>query len=196
MKLCLLKNSDTLICIWILVFPISIIEISTKRKWSFYFISVLRRLRTPKHLNPFSTFLMGRNGTIWKTCSSAIQNAKKQNQLKQKNQVRNRLLIELCLRVWRIILVITWWTHKRQTFTLIWKKIMRVRKFTFTIIPVCKHKEVVSNMHVCSKGIQKMWPSYTFHFSTRILTSKHTKAFNIFSHNICRDVQQSIFSFR
>jgi len=24
----------------------------------------------------------------------------------------------LCLRVWRIILVITWWAHKRQAFTL------------------------------------------------------------------------------
>ena len=33
-------NSDTLICIWIMVFPISIIEVSTPRKWRFSFISV------------------------------------------------------------------------------------------------------------------------------------------------------------
>ena len=31
----LLINSDTLICIWILEFPIGIIQISTPRKWSF-----------------------------------------------------------------------------------------------------------------------------------------------------------------
>ena len=36
----LLMNTDTLICIWILLFPIGIIRDSTPRKWSFYFISV------------------------------------------------------------------------------------------------------------------------------------------------------------
>ena len=36
----LLMNSDTLICIWILEFPIGIIPVSTPRKWIFYFISV------------------------------------------------------------------------------------------------------------------------------------------------------------
>ena len=30
----LLMNSDTLICIWILVIPIGIIQVSTSRKWS------------------------------------------------------------------------------------------------------------------------------------------------------------------
>ena len=38
----LLMNSDTLICIWILTFPISIIQVSTPRKWSIllYFSSL------------------------------------------------------------------------------------------------------------------------------------------------------------
>ena len=42
MKLCLLMYSDTLICIWILVFPIGIIEVSTPRIWGFllYFSSL------------------------------------------------------------------------------------------------------------------------------------------------------------
>ena len=37
----LLINSDTLICIWILAFPIGIIQVSNPRKWSFllYFSS-------------------------------------------------------------------------------------------------------------------------------------------------------------
>jgi len=37
----LLINPDTLICIWILVFPIAIIQVSTPRKYVFYFITVL-----------------------------------------------------------------------------------------------------------------------------------------------------------
>ena len=36
----LLMNSGTLICLWILAFPIGIIQVSTPRKWSFSFISV------------------------------------------------------------------------------------------------------------------------------------------------------------
>ena len=38
----LLMNSDRLICIWILAFPIGIIQVSTQRKWSFllYFSSL------------------------------------------------------------------------------------------------------------------------------------------------------------
>ena len=42
LKTCLLINSDTLICIWILVFPIGIIQVSTPRKWStfLYFSSI------------------------------------------------------------------------------------------------------------------------------------------------------------
>ena len=37
---CLLINSDTLICIWILAFPIGIIQVSTHENEVFYFISV------------------------------------------------------------------------------------------------------------------------------------------------------------
>jgi len=37
MKLRLWMNSDTLFCVWILVFAIGIIEVSTKRKWCFLF---------------------------------------------------------------------------------------------------------------------------------------------------------------
>ena len=36
MKMSLLMNSDTLICIWILVYPILIIEVLTPRNWRFW----------------------------------------------------------------------------------------------------------------------------------------------------------------
>ena len=41
----------------------------------------------------FSTYLVGQNGTMCKTCLSATQNAKK-NQLKHKIQVRIKLFID------------------------------------------------------------------------------------------------------
>ena len=50
-----------------------------------------------------------------------------------------------------IIIFITCWAHKTQTFTLISLKIMIIWKI-FTNKPVFKHKEVVSNLHVCSNG--------------------------------------------
>jgi len=72
---------------------------------------------------------------------------------------------------------------------------MKIWKILFTNKRVFKHTEVVSNLHVCSNCIGKMLP-FSFYFSTRILPSSHTKVFNIFSHYICRNVQQSIFSSR
>ena len=79
--------------VWILVFPIGIIEIYTSRKRFFNSFQSLTRLLNSKQQKFFSTFLVGRNGTMWKTWFSAHQNAKKQNQLK-KNHVRNRLFID------------------------------------------------------------------------------------------------------
>ena len=44
----------------------------------FFFIlfQFLTRLLSSKHLRLFSTYLVGRNGTMWKTCYSAPQNGK------------------------------------------------------------------------------------------------------------------------
>jgi hypothetical protein len=140
----------------------------------------LKRLLSSKHLILFSTYFVGRNGTMWKTCIAAPQNAKK-NQLKHKYEVRNRRFYwQLGLRVWRIILVITWWAHKRETFILISIKLMIIWKYLFTCNRVILPKDVVSNLHVCSNGLGKIWPSYTFNFSKGFLTSTHKKGFNIF----------------
>ena len=54
----------------------------------------LTRLLNSKHLKLFSTYLVGRHGTMWKTCFYATQNAKKENQLKHKNQEHKRLFID------------------------------------------------------------------------------------------------------
>ena len=54
---------------------------------------VLTRLLTSKHMKPFSTYLVGLNGTILKRAIDLLKMRKK-NQLKHKNKVRNRLFIE------------------------------------------------------------------------------------------------------
>jgi len=76
-----------------LVIPISIIEVSTLRKEFFYFIPVpytITDLQAPETLQYIP------RGAKWndvKNLISAPQNAKK-NQLKPKNQVRNRHFID------------------------------------------------------------------------------------------------------
>ena len=78
------------------------IGISNCLKWSFdptnmnFFtlFQFLTRFLTSKFLKQFSTYILWRNGAMWLTCFSAPQNAKKENQLKHKNHVHNRLFID------------------------------------------------------------------------------------------------------
>ena len=51
----LLMDSDTLICIWILAFPIGIIQVSTPRKRNISFISVPYTITDLNHFNLIST---------------------------------------------------------------------------------------------------------------------------------------------
>jgi len=60
----------------------------------FTLFQFLTQFLTSKYLKIFSTYLVGQNGAMRKTCFSATQNVKKENQLKHKNQVHNRLLID------------------------------------------------------------------------------------------------------
>ena len=126
----LLMNTDTLICIWILAFPIGIIQISTTRKWRYLlYFSSLHDYKPPTTLISLVHNSFDQNGVMWKTCFTASQNAKNESQLNHKNQVRDRLLYwQLGLRIWKIIIVITWWAHKRQMFTLISIKLMWILK--------------------------------------------------------------------
>ena len=51
----LLKKSDTLICIWILAFPIGIIQVSTPRKWGFLLYISPYMITDLNHFNLIST---------------------------------------------------------------------------------------------------------------------------------------------
>ena len=146
----------------------------------FTLFQFLTRLLTTKHLKLFSTYLLGRNETMWKTSFLAPQIPKKKISRNIKTKCITKFLLTVrssCMKVYNFI---TWWAHKRKTFTLISIKITRNWKSFVYNNRVFKHKEVVSNLHVCSNGLGKMWPSYTLHFSTRILNSTHSNVFNIF----------------
>ena len=116
----LLMNSDTLICIWILEVPIGIIQVSTPRILSFliYFIS-LHDYWPP---NTFISLVHNSLGEMeW--CEKRAFQLLKMRKMKVSRNIKTKCVTDFYLplgfRVWRIILVITWGAHKRQTFTLI-----------------------------------------------------------------------------
>ena len=90
----LLMNSDTLICIWMLVFPIGIIQVSTARKWSilFYFSSF------HDYWPPTTLISLVHNSLReleWcEKRAFQLLKMRKMSQPKHKNQVRNRLFID------------------------------------------------------------------------------------------------------
>ena len=89
----LLMNSDTLICIWMLAFPIGIIQVSTPRKWTFLlYFSSLHDYWPPTTL--FSWVHNSCGEMEW--CEKRVFQLLKMRQKKviwNKNQVRNRLFI-------------------------------------------------------------------------------------------------------
>ena len=133
---------------------------------------------------------------MWKTCFSASQNAKNECQLQQKTKGVTVFYWQLVLRVWRIILVLTWRAHKRQTFTLILIKLMWIWNFFLHVTVYLKAKESfpICMFVVMASGECELHTYFTF--LQRILTSTHMKKINIFLHNICRDVQHSLFRSR
>ena len=89
-------------------------------------------------------------------------------------------LLTVRFRVWRIILVITRWAHKRQTFILISIKLMWILKFFLQITGYLYTK---GSFPICMFVVMA-WGKCVLHtyftFLQRILTSTHMKKFNIF----------------
>ena len=135
------------------------------------------RLLTSKHLKLISTYVVERNEAMSRTCFSEPQNAKKEHQLKHKNQVRNWCLIELGIRVWKIILVIRDWAKISQTITVIWIKIY------IEFENICLHvtgylntkKSFPISMFVLMTSGKCDFHIYVFHLSMRILTCTNGK---------------------
>jgi len=129
MKLSLLIDSNTLISLWILVFPIGIIEVSTSRKCSFWLhFSYLHHYWPPSTWNPLVHSSWGK----MERCEKRAFQLRKMRKKKISWNIKTKCVTDFLLtglRVCKIILVITWWAHKRQTFRLISIKTMRSWKF-------------------------------------------------------------------
>ena len=122
-------NSDTLIFIWILVYPIGIIEVSTLRKRSFLiYFSSLKDYWIPSTWNP----LLNTSWCEKERCEKRAFQLLKMRKIISRN-IKTKCLTDfygqIGLRVWRIILVITVWAQLRQTFILISIKKIRILKF-------------------------------------------------------------------
>ena len=129
----------------------------------------LTRLLTPSTWNPL----------VHTSCGEMEQCEKRAFRHLKMRKIISWNLKTKCVTDFLLAVRSSWWAHKRLTFTLISIKVWEFGSFLFTRNRLFKHKEVVSNPHVCSNGLGKIWPSYIFHFSTRILTSPHIKGFNI-----------------
>ena len=129
MKLSLLMNSYKVIYLWLLLFPIVIIEVSTSHKCCFWFyFSSLPDYLAPSTRNALVNTLWGEMERFKERAFQPLKMRKKKVSWNIKTKCVTTFYRLLGLRVWRIILVITWWAHKRQTFTLISIKIMRILK--------------------------------------------------------------------
>ena len=90
----LLMKSDKLICIWMLVFPIGIIQVLTTRKWSFLlYFSSLHDYRTPTTLISWVHNSLGEMEWCEKRAFQLLK-MRKMKLIWNKNQVRNRLFID------------------------------------------------------------------------------------------------------
>ena len=126
----LLMNSDTLICIWILAFPIGIIQVSCPRKWSFLlYFSSLHDYWPPTTLISLVHNYFGQMEWCEKYAFQLLKMRKMKVSWNIKTKCETDFLLTVGLRVWRIFFVITRWAHKRQTFALITLKLMWILKF-------------------------------------------------------------------
>ena len=128
-EISLLMNSDTLSCIWILAFPIGIIQVSTPRKWSFLlYCSYFHDYWLPPSLISLVHNSLGE--MEW--CEKRAFQLLKMRKMKVSRNLKSKCVTDFLftgLRVWRTILDITWGAHKRQTFTLISIKLIGILKF-------------------------------------------------------------------
>ena len=129
MELILLMNSDTLICLWKLVFPIGIIEDSTSLKCCFWlYFSSLHDYWPPSTWN----VLVHTSWCEMERCEKRVFQLLNMRKKKISWNIKTKCVTDFLLtglRIWKIILVITWWALKRQTFRLISIKLMWILKF-------------------------------------------------------------------
>ena len=132
MKLRFKMNSDTFIFICLLVYPIGIFEVSTSRKCCFWlYFSSLHDYWPPSTRKALVHTPWGEMERFEKRGFQLLKMRKREIIWNIKTKCVTYIYWQLGFRVCIIILVITCWAHKRQTFTLISINIMRIRIFFY-----------------------------------------------------------------
>ena len=135
-------NSDTLICIWILAFPIGIIQVSTPRKSSFLlYFSSFHDYWPPTTLISLVHNSLGKMEWCEKRDFQLLKMRNRKVSRNIKTKCVTDIYWQLGLRVWRIELVISWGAHKRQTLTLISIKLMWILIFLLHVNGYSNTKE-------------------------------------------------------
>ena len=129
MKLGLLMNFDTLICIWILVFPIGIIEVSTERMNFLLYFSSLQDYWFPSTCISLVHTSFVEKERCEKRAFPFLKMRKKKISWNIKTKCVTDFLLTVRSSSIKDYTFITGWAHERQTFTLISIKIMRICKF-------------------------------------------------------------------
>ena len=159
MNLYLLIYSDTLFYIWILVFPIRIIEASTPRIWRFLLhFSSLHDFWLPSIWKYLVHTSWGKMEKCEKRAFQVLKMRKKKWPETYEQIAQQSFYWQLDLREWRSILVITRWTLNCLTYKII-SKIFKNLEIFFTRKRVCKYKEVDTKLHVCTNDLLKMCAS-------------------------------------
>jgi hypothetical protein len=164
-------NSDTLICISILVFPIGIIEVSTARIWIFWiYFSSLHYYWPPNTWNTLVHTSLGEMDWCQRRAFQLLKMRKKQISW----NIKSKCLRNLSLTV-RSTSMKDYTCHygvstlKSKVYINFIKK-WEFGNYLFTRNQIFKHKGIVSELHVCTNDLWEMCTSYIIHFCTRILT--------------------------
>ena len=123
-------KSETLVCLWVLVFPIGITEVSTSRKCRFWlYFSILHDFGPPRTWNTSVHASWGEMERCEKRAFQLLKMWKNEISWNLKTKCVTDFLLTVCSSSMKdytfLYVVIT----KRQTFTLISTKIMRIWKF-------------------------------------------------------------------
>ena len=129
-ELSLLMKPDPLICLWILVFPIGIIEFSTSCKCCFWlYFSSLHDYWLPSTWNALVHTSWGEMEWCEKHAFQLLKMRKKKVRWNIKTKCVTDYLFTVRSSSMKYYTFHLWWAHKRQPFTLISIKIIRIRKY-------------------------------------------------------------------
>ena len=151
------------------------------------------RLLTSNHLKLFSTYLVRRNGTMLKTCISAPQNAKKENKLNLKTNYVTVFLLTVrtsIMKDYTCHYVVS--TKKTNVYINFNKNNENLEIVSLKLTGNLNSRKSFPICMIVVMASGKYELNIHFTFQQEIYPPHIRKHLICFSHNICRDLKQSI----